>query len=557
MKRTTTVAGALRFRMVLAALVAVASACGDGDGDEARKADTKLTLETPTVMAGQTTRAVLRDETGAVVDVDGAAWSTSDPAVATIAPNGFVATFAPGTVTIAAEQGTRHAATELVVTAPPPHPTGGTLVELSPPVVVPSDSAGLAVIIDFAAPPDEVQFGPGAVISLLVYTPALELFPMRRVGASTRYVATVPADRLARLVAEPPPAAWHSDRLRYVGDVVVGHPSESDSVGVVRSVVVPIADERSPVGVTMLAPDAQRSDYVVNIRHDDWTDDSLDLRESLPTFYRHLPDAYSFLVVNAVAGPSAIARYTPIRNRVEGIGEPNASGLPIDAEGPLFDHATEYGASANGALLGVVELYENHFDLADQLLSHELGHAFANYLRGVQLADATESHFQLSTAAFGLMSGVAQHATDRMLTPLGDGTFRVDPRTPWGGYNELELYLMGLADPAEVPDQLVFADASQEPTIGAVLHGPTTRVTISDVIAANGVRRPAWSGTPVTFRLATIVVSRGRLLTAAEMSYYDAMARRGEATTSFDDGLQTPFTVNTRGRGVLRTRLDG
>jgi len=80
---------------------------------------------------------------------------------------------------------------------------------------------------------------------------------------------------------------------------------------------------------------------------------------------------------------------------------------------------------------------------------------------------------------------------------------------------------------------------------------------IDDLIAANGPRRPAWDGVPKTFRMATLVVSRGRLLTAFEMTYYDRMAARGEATTSLDGGaFATPFFVNTRGRGILVTRLD-
>jgi hypothetical protein len=59
----------------------------------------------------------------------------------------------------------------------------------------------------------------------------------------------------------------------------------------------------------------------------------------------------------------------------------------------------------------------------------------------------------------------------------------------------------------------------------------------------------------VTFRVATVVVSRGRLLTPREMAYCDRMARRGEETASLDGGYTTPFSVNTGGRGILVTRL--
>ena len=135
--------------------------------------------------------------------------------------------------------------------------------------------------------------------------------------------------------------------------------------------------------------------------------------------------------------------------------------------------------------------------------------------------------------------------------------FRVDPRSPRGGYDDVELYLLGLADPSEVGPHVVFADQSQGLTLGATLRGPTTTVTIDDIVAANGPRRPAWDGVPKTFRMATIVVSRGRLLTPWEMAYYDRQAARGEATSLLEDyDFASPFFVNTGGRGILRTRLD-
>ena len=141
------------------------------------------------------------------------------------------------------------------------------------------------------------------------------------------------------------------------------------------------------------------------------------------------------------------------------------------------------------------------------------------------------------------------------LTPLGDGTYRVDAQTPYSGFTNLDLYLWGLADSSQVEPQIVFADQTQNATIGAVLGGATTTTTIREIVVANGLRPLEYSGTPITYRAALVVVSRGRLLTAAEMAYYDLVAQRGEATTTFDGQYLTPFNVNTRGRGILVTRL--
>jgi hypothetical protein len=64
-----------------------------------------------------------------------------------------------------------------------------------------------------------------------------------------------------------------------------------------------------------------------------------------------------------------------------------------------------------------------------------------------------------------------------------------------------------------------------------------------------------YTGTPITYRAVLVVVSRGRLLTAQEMAYYDLAAQRGEATSTFDGKFLTPFNVNTRGRGILVAKL--
>jgi hypothetical protein len=186
-----------------------------------------------------------------------------------------------------------------------------------------------------------------------------------------------------------------------------------------------------------------------------------------------------------------------------------------------------------------------------------MGHAFSNFLTGTALS-AGIPHWPLSTTAFAIMGGngnPGSNAGNRKLVPIGGGSYRVDAQSPYGGFNNLELYQLGLADSSEVEDQVVFQNQTQSTQVGSVLQGPSTIVTIRDIVAANGLRTPGYGGTPVTFRLATVVVSRGRLLTPSEMTIFDLMAQRGEAMTRFDDGYGAPFYVNTRGRAILVTSI--
>jgi hypothetical protein len=293
--------------------------------------------------------------------------------------------------------------------------------------------------------------------------------------------------------------------------------------------------------VTTLGPSAQRSAYTVNIRQDDFN-----ATLSAQQFYQSFPDVFDYLVLNNTAfNPSSSVFFASARNRIAGLGM------------PIYDRSATYGASPTGKLRGLVNYTTNTpVDLAHQVLTHEMGHAFCCFIKGTPLSSA--SHWPLSSTAFGIMGGSGHPVSNAgymMLTPLGDGTYRIDARTPYGGFTNLDLYLFGLADSSQVEPQLVFSDQTQKTVVGGILGGGTTTTTIRDIVTANGLRPLEYTGTPITYRAALVIVSRGRLLTPQEMGYYDLAAQRGEATTSFDGQYLTPFNVNTRGRGVLVTKL--
>lgn len=143
------------------------------------------------------------------------------------------------------------------------------------------------------------------------------------------------------------------------------------------------------------------------------------------------------------------------------------------------------------------------YNYAMSQLGHEMGHRWAAFVsakvngetiqlgpvhwdRGLQAPAAFPYQRPIEASAMG--GSVWQDNFDGTYTQLDD-----DYYVPATGYSYLDLYLMGLISPAEVPDffilrNLVAAgkDANGHPTFKA----DRTKVTINDVIAAEGQRTP-------------------------------------------------------------------
>jgi hypothetical protein len=109
----------------------------------------------------------------------------------------------------------------------------------------------------------------------------------------------------------------------------------------------------------------------------------------------------------------------------------------------------------------------------------------------------------------------------------GDGTFTVSGQLPSTvKYSMVDLYLMGLADPSEVPpfgvlENPVPPSGITDPFTGRALSGSSfpwfrpdpltvqaTRrdLTIDDLVTANGARNPARAGSPSSFKVGIVLV---------------------------------------------------
>jgi hypothetical protein len=333
-----------------------------------------------------------------------------------------------------------------------------------------------------------------------------------------------------------------NDLLNFIGELRTKDSIHPYSIQLFAPVLVPGIPSVTP---SMVGGNIQESPHIVNIRYDDLYSSVDAIKNVHQTFFQHYYDDYDFIIQNWLARDANIySKYGTIRNNVYGIGR------------DILNWTVEFGVENTQKLKGHIYLNPggSSIDLAGQVLSHEIGHAFMNYIQDTPLS-ANKPHFPVSTTALGIM-GTSSPNTNITLTKISSSEYLVVPRSPYGGFNEFELYMMGLMPSTGVQAQIVFNDQTVKLDLGNVLAGPVTTVTIDEVIEANGGERdPSYPDAQNAFRAATIIISRGRLLSEDEMTYLDYMAARGELQVPIDDTYGRPFYVSTAGRATLSTSI--
>lgn len=322
------------------------------------------------------------------------------------------------------------------------------------------------------------------------------------------------------------------------------------------------APEIPSVTVKSLGSGAQLSQHILNVsspglyRTHNLTTPDIAMTAQLA--YQYLADQFDFL--NIVFDRAQIENryhfYT--RNAVSGIGA------------SVLNNNGQYGGSSKLIGISVFPL-SDYFDGASPAHQHEIGHQWINFLANSATAGGSP-HWPPSTMASDIM-GLSIPGTGAggnfgcKLTPEGNG-LRTAPLSAARAmsFNPLDLYMMGLMPASEVPDQWVVTDTNfganwSTQCDGRLLTSGFTRLTINDVIAANGARVPAYTATQRTFRVATVIVSDG-LLSADAMAFYDYFAQRMEARErlpiheGFSKQPGAPFFVATGGRGALIATVD-
>lgn len=159
------------------------------------------------------------------------------------------------------------------------------------------------------------------------------------------------------------------------------------------------------------------------------------------------------------------------------------------------------------------------YDYAISQIGHEMGHRWSAFVsakvsdetiplgpthwaRGLQAPVAFP--YQRPTEASAMGGGVWQDNFDGTYTQLDD-----DYYVPATGWSYLDLYLMGLIAPNEVPDFFILrnlAPAGRDANGHPIFKADRTKVTIQDVIAVNGPRLPDVDHAQKKFNTGMVVV---------------------------------------------------
>ena len=302
-----------------------------------------------------------------------------------------------------------------------------------------------------------------------------------------------------------------------------------------------------PVTVRNLPSNARATTRILNLYRPGI--DFIQVQGAVQLFYGYYHDDFDFIQVVYTQPSYPQNRYHfAVRNDVSGIGQ------------QIFNSAAQYGSA--GKLQGITVFpIDDFFDTAETAFSHELGHQWVMFLKNSSLAPGP--HWPPSTMARGIMgfnipgSGGVGGDFPYTITPLTATTARVDNSTVTKEFTDFDLYLMGFLPPSAVAPGIIVQGTACS---GCVL--PSSTITINDVIATNGVRSPDAFASKKFFRIATVVISRDRLLTDDEMTILDYFAARGEQdvalpyTSGLARGTTKPFNVATRGIGHVDFRLE-
>jgi hypothetical protein len=325
-----------------------------------------------------------------------------------------------------------------------------------------------------------------------------------------------------------------------------------------HNVFVNVLDAQiAPVGVRTLSPDLRCSPHVVNV-HVPGADplgttvaqEEELRRQAIRRLYQVFPDAFDMVnVVLTLPRRSENRTHVPVKNQVSGIGM------------SIFDNSAFFGSA--GRLLGINRFpLDSVFDLTTTGAVHEIGHQWINWLDHPLLVTGMP-HWPPSDMARGVMglsipgTGVGGSFPYQFVFQ-SPGTYLVQSAPVTREFSPLDLYLMGLLPPASVPPFVVSTAPIGDIVPGAIVPG--IALTIDEVIASEGPRVPP-AVPSLALRLATIVVTRERPLTRAEMAFFDHFAARAELTVSvpfaegFEKGIAKPFRLATGGRGTLDAKV--
>jgi hypothetical protein len=188
-----------------------------------------------------------------------------------------------------------------------------------------------------------------------------------------------------------------------------------------------------------------------------------------------------------------------------------AQGAPIGSDHDITFYAQQLSERAEGKMMP--------YNYAMSQIGHEMGHRWAAFVSakvGNEKIDLGPVHwdmglqapvafpYQRPTEASSMGGSVWQDNQDGTFTQLDDNYY-----VPATGHSYLDLYLMGLISPTEVPDFFILRDlqpAGLDANGHRVFKAKRMKVTIQDVIAAEGARLPDVKNSQKEFNTGMVVV---------------------------------------------------
>jgi hypothetical protein len=253
---------------------------------------------------------------------------------------------------------------------------------------------------------------------------------------------------------------------------------------------------------------------------------SVDIPSLMKTLYENYPDQFDFVSLfsnfdlSPIPGVQAFA--LNVQNNVRGIGNPS------DKKN-IFNETEKYGSSGklqNITFFGNLHQYpddpsrkfsDGEVSLLD-ILAHEVGHRWLSYIKlskdGAKsdvLLGRDKSHWSFFLDTDG------SFLEGNQIIPRSSNSFQTG--SPFQRYSDLDLYLMGLKSPAEVRDTVYVAGASNfspdfpfspdsGPESDVKFNGTAVPVTIDEIIAVNGQRRPGTGGAQKDFKHLFVLISK-------------------------------------------------
>ena len=286
-----------------------------------------------------------------------------------------------------------------------------------------------------------------------------------------------------------------------------------------------------------------------------------------------IPEILSVWTTFSLGGTDVSTIFDPFSNDVTGIGLQTAyppQGVFKSSTPPLHSilfHNNVLALASRASLQNApLDGFANYLFLLE--LSHNWGPAIQVPIAPLP-AGQTPTTAELIGFSFHWsfwMDAGGSPAGGNVWTDNGDGTFTVTAADPKNmRYSMLDLYLMGLAKPAEVLPFGVLENAVPPPKVGDPLwggpyaarsfpwfdsstpftvHATRRSLTIDDVVQANGARAPDADNAPKSWQL-------GIVLLVSQNDAPDAIAAAQQLFDPLASACAPAFHAATQARGTL------